>query len=141
MHTIRPPDLDDVIDVGISIAIEQGRGQRRPAAQRVGHLLQVVIKHLIRLLQSPPVGRHRLEHRRQQNGRHDRAEQAFAQGMRLRCVSHGFASWFCQYITQAAHGLDQLIAKLFAQAVHIHLNRVAAHLVFPTVEFFLKLCA
>src|SRR5205823_4514812 len=44
-------------------------------------------------------------------------------------------------VTQAAHGLDEVGAELLAQAVDVNLDRVAADLVLPAVEFFLQLRA
>ena len=45
------------------------------------------------------------------------------------------------HVADAAHVLDQLAAQLFAQAVDIDLDRVAAHFVAPAVELFFQLGA
>src|SRR5205085_12264905 len=41
-----------------------------------------------------------------------------------------------EHVTQAAHGLDEVGAELLAQSVDVNLDRVAADLILPAVEFF-----
>ena len=81
LRPVRPPDLDHVVHAVVVHAFEQWHRQRRPAAQGIGHLLQVVVEHGVGLRQCTPVGGPGLEQGRQHNRRHDRGQQAPAQGM------------------------------------------------------------
>ena len=60
-------------------------------------------------------------------------------GIGLFVAQLGAPSWGCQGVTQTPHGLNQVAAQFFAQAMHIHLHRIAADVIFPAVEFFFQL--
>ena len=78
LGAVLAPDLHIEVKAGVFIAVDQRRAQRNAAAQRTGHLLQMVVEHGVGLLQGAAVGGRGLQQRGQQNGGQHKPQQPAA---------------------------------------------------------------